>query len=177
MGWRTQHPSGALNPSHTHTRPLFSANFTKSASPPGRAGAHPAHYVLDSGLWHLTSKGARLPVGWRIQRPSDTLYPCQATPRPPVSAHPTTAPARPNGQSLARRAAHLFPDGVPSNKGRAKRDSRRDAKRHIPKTVSVFSTSQTCPHRDVRAENRFGFLDIAQDALLPISWHNLAPVA
>ena len=59
-----------------------------------------------------------MPVGWRIQKESSALDPSHITPRSPVSAFVTKAPARSDGQALARRTACLIPGRVPSDRGR-----------------------------------------------------------
>ena len=57
--------------------------------------------------------------GMAQPHPSDALDPAQTPPRSPLSTNPTTAPARPNGQSLARRAARLIP-GIGTQQHRAR---------------------------------------------------------
>jgi len=89
----------------------------QSASPLGRAGARPACYALDSGRSTYT-RGRGAARGVALQQASGALDPRQTPPRPPVSTNSTKAPARRNGQALARRTACLIP-------GRVCRDSKK----------------------------------------------------
>ena len=67
--------------------------------------------------WRWTHKGRASARGMAQLHLSNALNPSHITPRPPLSTNVTKAPARPNGQALARRATRLIPGGVHINRG------------------------------------------------------------
>ena len=70
-----------------------------------------------------------------MQQGSGALDADQTPPRPPVNTNVTKAPARWDGQSLARRTACFTPGGVPRNDG-----ERLPVVRRKPRAIGALDT-------------------------------------
>jgi len=87
---------------------------------------------------------------------------CHALPRSPLSTNPTKAPARRDGQTLARRAARLFRAGCLSNGGRAAArgmaprpmSGALDASHALPRSPLSTNPTKAPARRDGRALTR-----------------------